>query len=101
MTNNQETVISHVLMQLAARTVVSEEDIRKIISIFEQLNPLSPEEEEEVVRELHSRLSIRMDRGACVKDKNHVSWYYTAKRDIQPLFWKRYRTYLMKSQGFN
>ena len=101
MTNNQEAVISHVLMQIAATTVVSEEDIRKNINVFKILNPLSPEEEEEVVKELHSRLSIRMDRGACVKDKNHVTWYYTAKRDIQPLFWERYRTYLMKSQGFN
>ncbi|SEU01095.1 Z1 domain-containing protein [Enterocloster clostridioformis] len=101
MTNNQESIISHVLMQIATTTVVSEEDLRKIINIFKILNPISAEEEEEVVKELHSRLSIRMDRGACVKDKNHVTWYYTAKRDIQPLFWDRYRTYLMRNQGFN
>lgn len=33
--------------------------------------------------------------------KDHVSWYYAAKKDITPTFWERYRTYLMKSQGFN
>ena len=74
MTNNQETIICHVLMQIATTTVVSEEDLRKIINIFKILNPISAEEEEEVVKELHARLSIRMDRGACVKDKNHVTW---------------------------
>ena len=101
MTTNQEAVISHVLMQIAPNAVVDENTIKGYITVFKILNPLTLKEEEEVVKELHSRLSVRMDRGACVKDKNHVTWYYSAKRDIQPVFWDRYRTYLMKSQGFN
>ncbi len=102
MTINQESVISHVLMQISPDVVVTEELIKNYINVFKLLNPLTQDEENEVIKELHSRLSVRMDRGACVKDKDHVSWYYSAKKDIKsPVFWDRYRTYLMKNQGFN
>lgn len=96
MTTNQEAVISHVLMQIEPNAVVDEDKIKGYIAVFKMLNPLTIDEEEEVIKELHSRLSVRMDRGACVKDRNHVTWYYSAKRDIQSVYWNRYRTYLMK-----
>lgn len=101
MTTNQETVISHVLMQITPGVVVDEDTIKGYVGVFKMLNPLSAQEEDEVLKELHSRLSVRMDRGACVKEKDHVTWYYSAKRNITPVYWDRYRTYLMKSEGFN
>lgn len=100
-TANQETIISHVLMQVKPDTVVDEATIKGYINVFKVLNPISAEEEEEVIRELHSKLSVRMDRGACIREKNHVTWYYSAKKDIEPTYWNRYCTYLVKNEGFN
>lgn len=101
MTNNQSAIISHVLMQLPAGSIVDEATILGYIRVFRMLNPISDDEQDEILKELHSKLSVRMDRGACVKEKNHVSWYYAAKRDIKPTFWNRYSVYLRNNEGFN
>ena len=63
MTANQETIISHVLMQVKPDTIIDEATIKGYINVFKVLNPITAEEEEEVIRELHSKLSVRMDRG--------------------------------------
>ena len=101
MTDNQESVISHVLIQIKPDTVVDEKIICNYVEVFALLNPLTTEEKTAVVAELHTKLSVRMDRGACVKEKNHVSWYYSAKKDLPTEFWDRYRTFLFKNMGFN
>lgn len=101
MTDNQNCVISHVMMQIKPNTVASEDVISMYVSIFSQLNPLSEEEKVEVIASLHTKLSVRMDRGACVKEKDHVTWYYSAKKDLPSEFWDRYRTYLYKNGGLN
>ncbi len=101
MTHNQEAIISHVLMQIKPDTIVDEATIKGYINVFKLLNPITGDEEEEIIRELHAKLSVRMDRGACIKEKDHISWYYSAKKDISPTFWDRYRTYLVKNEGFN
>ena len=100
-TANQKTIISHVLMQVKPDTVVDEATIKGYINVFKVLNPITAEEEDEVVRELHSKLSVRMDRGACIREKDHVTWYYSAKKEIEPTYWNRYCTYLVKNEGFN
>ncbi len=83
MTPNQMAIIGHVLMQIAPGAVVDEKIVKNYIDVFKMLNPISDKEEDELIKELHSQLSIRMDHGACVKEKNHVSWYYDAKKEIQ------------------
>ena len=101
MTNNQLAIISHVLVQIPSGSVVDEATILGYIKVFKILNPVSDDEQDEILKELHSQLAVRMDRGACVKEKNHVSWYYTAKRNIKPTFWNRYSIYLRNNEGFN
>lgn len=101
MTSNQEKIIRGVLVQLDAGEAVDEEKIDGLVEVLRILNPISDDEKTEVIKELHSRLSVRMDRGACVKEKNHVSWYYGAKRELPTTFWDRYKIYLQKEQGFN
>lgn len=98
---NQESVIAHVLMQIRPDTIVDEATIAKYVSVFEILNPLSDEESMAVIAELQTRLSVRMDRGACVREKDHISWFYAAKGELPSAFWDRYRTYLFKNMGFN
>lgn len=101
MNKQQEQIISHVQMDIQPDDVVTEELIIELVQFFSRRRPLSDEEFNEVVAELQSRLLVKMDRGACVKEKNHVSWYYSAKAKIDPKFWTRYSTYLYRDAGFN
>ena len=101
MTKEQEQIIAQVQLQIKPNEDVDEEKISKLVNFFRMINPVSDPEAEEVVAELQSKLAVRMDRGAFVKERNHVSWYYAAKGKINPQFWTRYSTYLYKEAGFN
>ncbi|MDW7661875.1 MAG: Z1 domain-containing protein, partial [Bacillota bacterium] len=101
MNDNQNNVISHVMMQIEPNSVISEEMIANLVNIFALVNPLSDDEKIETISALHSKLAIRMDRGSYVKEKDHVTWYYTAKRNLPTVYWDRYRTYLFKYANLN
>ena len=101
MTENQQSVVSLVLTQIKPGDVVNENDIGIYVNVFSTINKLSESEKEEVVRHLHEKLSVRMDKGAVVREKNHVSWYYAAKKEIDSLYWERYKLYLQKYANFN
>ncbi len=101
MTKDQEQIIAQVQLQIKPGEIVDEEKIKKLVNFFRMLTPLSDEEAEETIAELQSKLAVKMDRGAFVKEKNHISWYYAAKGAIDPKFWTRYSTYLYKDAGFN
>lgn len=99
--NNKQDVINQVLMQIKANEVIDEEKIRKYVDFFSILNPLSEDEKNQVAIDLHSKLMVKMDRGACIKEENHKSWYYSAKPELEMKFWDRYRIYLHKEEHFN
>lgn len=101
MKSNKEKIASLVLIDLEPGLIVTEEMIRKKVEFFSIMYSLTEEETTEVVNSLQTKLSIRMDRGVCVKEKYHKSWYYTAKKDHNSDFWDRYRKYLSKDVGFN
>lgn len=109
MTDSQKKIISTVLVQINPGTVVDEQMITTLVHANclmlpltdPGLLPLTEAEKAEVIAELQTRLAVRMDRGACVKEKNHVPWYYAAKAKLPSHFWDRYRTYLFKNAGFN
>lgn len=100
MNRNQKQLIIHVMIGMDPETVINEESILKQVKLFSTLFPVTEPEENEVIALLHTRLAIRMDRGACVTEKNHVSWYYSAKKDLQTQFWDRYRQFLIKNKEF-
>jgi len=109
MTESQKKIMSTVLVQINPGTIIDEQMITTLVNgnclmmpiTDPTLPPLTEEEKKEVIAELQTRLAIRMDRGACVKEKNHVPWYYAAKAKLPSHFWDRYRTYLFKNAGFN
>ena len=109
MTDSQKKIMSTVLVQINPGTIVDEQMISTLVNanclmlpITDPiLPPLTEDEKNEVIAELQTRLAIRMDRGACVKEKNHVPWYYAAKAKLPTHFWDRYRTYLFRDAGFN
>ena len=85
MTNNQKKVIGQALMQFDEDTAVTEENISKYVDVLSMLNPLTEDQKAEVIRELHSKLEVRIDHGACVKEKNHTPWYNAAKASMNPV----------------
>lgn len=78
MTENQQKVIGQTLMQFSADTTVTEEALINCVNVFSMISPLTDAEKEGVIRELQSRLAVRIDRGACVREKNHIPWYNAA-----------------------
>lgn len=101
MTENQKNVIGHILMQFSTGSVVTEDEITKYVSVFSIVNPLTDIEKTEVIKELQSKLAVRIDRGACVREKKHTPWYHAAKAKITPAFWNRYRLHLQKEHKWN
>lgn len=101
MNENQQKVIGQILMQFSTGDTVTEDQILKYVNAFSVINPLTDVEKDEVTRELQSTLKVRIDRGACVREKNHTPWYHAAKADIKPSFWNRYRMHLQKEKSWN
>ncbi len=102
MNNNQEQIIKLVQVSIKDGEVLEQDKIKELVDKFRTiLYPISDNEEQEVLAELESRLAVRMDRGTFVSERNHVSWYYAAKSEIESVFWNRYMTYLSKEAGLN
>lgn len=107
MTDTQKKIISQVLFQLDATSAVQEETVLKMVEMFDGFNHqlgaalLTDQEKKEVIAELHARLSVRMDRGGCVKDKDHTPWYNAAKAEHPSNYWDRYQLYLRREQGWS
>ena len=99
--SNYDKVINLTIMQLQNETTINEERIKTLVDVFAMMNPVSEVEKGEIIKELHSRLSVKMDRGSLVKAKDHVSWYYNTKKDFEHRFWSRYTTYLISEKRFN
>lgn len=101
MTKNQQKIIGQILMQFSADDIVTEDQIQKYVKLFSVINPLTESEADEVIRELEATLKVRIDRGACVREKDHTPWYHAAKAEIRPSFWNRYRMHLQKESSWN
>lgn len=65
----QEQIISHVQMDIEPGEVVTEELLTELVRFYSCRHPLSESEFKEVVVDLQSKLAVRMDRGAYVKEK--------------------------------
>lgn len=100
MNKNQQQIMSYILVKDNPEAVVSEESIKKDVDFFSLACPITENEKEELIKVLHTKLSIKMDRGSFIKEKDHISWYYSAKKDIDPKFWERYVLYLSKYEKF-
>ncbi len=108
MTDVQKNIVGAVLIHMSASKVpVTEEMISSMVDMLDKNNamfgvaPLTAEEREEVIASLHASLYIHIERGHCIKEKDHRPWYIAAKANLQSNFWDRYRVYLQKEKGWN
>lgn len=101
MNSNQEQLIAMVQVSFQPGAIIEQEKIRERVQLLRNMVPIDDDEAEAVIAELESRLAVKMDHGSFVSDKNHVSWYFAAKGEIEPRYWTRYRTYLTRNAGLN
>ena len=100
MNEKQELVSSFVIQQLDGKEKVESEDIMYLINVFAQINPITEEQKQEVLRDVQSKIQISIDKGVLITEKSHLPWYNSAKGNIEPKFWNRYKLYL-RQQGWN
>lgn len=108
MTEIQNNIIVKVLSDAGVMTIpITEEWITIMVNSYEKqatlmgAEALTETEKEDVITTLHSRLFVQIDRGHCLKEKDHTPWYIAAKADQPSNFWDRYRIYLQKEQHWN
>lgn len=108
MTEIQNNIVGKVLMDAGVMTIpITEEWITMMVDSYEKqatlmgAAALTGAEKEDVITTLHSRLFVQIDRGHCLKEKDHTPWYMAAKADQPSNFWDRYRIYLQKEQHWN
>lgn len=108
MTEIQNNIVGKVLMDAGVMTIpITEKWITMMVDSYEKqailmgAAALTEAEKEDIITALHSRLFVQIDRGHCLKEKDHTPWYMAAKADQSSNFWDRYRIYLQKEQHWN
>lgn len=108
MTEIQKNIVGKVLSDAGVMTIPLTEDL--IIAMVDMYanhairmgaEPLTESEKADVITTLHSRLDVQIDRGHCLKEKDHIPWYMAAKAEQPRKFWDRYTIYLQNEQHWN
>ena len=108
MTESQKNIVGKILMDAGVMTIpITEAWITMMVDLYVKqgemfgADPLTDAEKEEVIAALQASLFVRIDRGHCLKEKDHIPWYMAAKAGQTSNFWDRYRIYLQKEQHWN
>lgn len=105
MNSNEEILIDMVTAGIYRTTGISEKEIDDLITyssmspIF-KANPLTEEEINRVRAQIHADYLIKLDLGISLVSKNHVKWFYDAKKGMQLKYWERYKNYLLQDKHF-
>ncbi len=64
------------------------------------LHPVSETDFEYIIKKIKEVLPIKMDLGVCIQDRrnNYTPWYKSRTATIKPIFWERFRQYLLKDK---
>lgn len=89
-----------VITALTIDGIPTEADIFELASSLRRLSTYSvtDQEFEIVIKRLHEALTVDMGLGDCVYDE-HNPWLSARKAEIEPFYWSRYQTDLLK-QGW-
>lgn len=108
MNKRQNNIISHVLLQVADESKqITEERIETLVRLFAQFSDstdsskTTEEEIAEIISHLHTKISIKIDRGHFIQEESHTPWYFASKGNYNSNFWERYRRYLLKEKHWN
>ena len=96
---NKDKIIPLILQLLSYEDEITEELIDTYIISQARVLNLSEEDIIDVRKTIHSKVSVKMEHSAFIKDSKHKSWYYAAKAGIEGHYWDRYHTYLFNKVG--
>ena len=91
--------IIHTLLanQVGPRTT---ETIRELINRFRAIYGVSDTEVEHLARHFESIYQVSMEIGSVITERNFEPWLPSAKAQIDPFYWGRYRS-LLNDRGMN
>jgi len=98
--------IAYTKIQIIVRTLLfgestpTPETIRDHIQTYRAIHPISDLDAEQLARELETFFDVFMDVGSVLKDHSFEPWLDSARLDIDPYYWSRYKSLLIK-QNFN
>lgn len=100
MSNNARRLELGVVTTLTVDGVPTETEILDLAGMLRAIPNYSVTDEEfqEVIKRLHLSLTLDMGLGNCVYDE-HNPWLRARKAEIEPFYWSRYQTDLLK-QGW-
>lgn len=100
LSNNARRLELGVVTTLTVEGIPTESDILDLAGMLRVIPNYSVTDEEfqEVIKRLHFSLTVDMGVGNCVFD-DHNPWLRARKAEIEPFYWSRYQTDLLK-QGW-
>lgn len=102
MNDVQNNLITHVKLYFHEKEQIDENELRDAVKLFENIYHLNNQtERDEVIKDLKTQLAIKMDIGHFIKEKNHKTWYFNAKSEIDGKYWDRYSIYLNSHMGLS
>lgn len=72
----------------------TELELLEIASALRRAFPVTDDQFNSLIRQLHTRMAITMDLGTSLFEVSHVPWLSARKANIEPFFWERFRTWL-------
>jgi hypothetical protein len=97
MSTNSETIERLVLQVIPEDRPPTDEELEERVLQFAKIFPISEDETAAILRSLHARLAIRMERGTAIVEHDYVPWLDARKPDIDPFYWSRYEQFLLRS----
>jgi hypothetical protein len=97
MSTNRDTVERLVLQVIPEDRPPTEQELEERVLQFAKIFPIADEDRIALVRSLHARLAIRMERGIAIVEHNYVPWLDARKATIDPFYWARYEHFLVRS----
>lgn len=101
LSDNACNIINAVIVTLPKDKSPSENEILDLATRFKAIFPVTDDELERIIHELHSRYQITMDVGTAIISKEHQSWLPARKPEIVPHYWNRYETFLLKNEEWS
>ncbi len=72
----------------------TEAEVMQLASTLRQAFPVADDEFSALIRQVHSKLAIKMDLGTFLSESSYAPWLAGRKADIDPFYWERYRLWL-------
>lgn len=97
-----EGIIKSQILHLYKNGSITEAEVLEIANRSRILIPVSDKELDQIIKNIHSNMSITMEEGILIKsDEEFTEWYDSRRAEIEFKFWNRYKEYLSLKKGWN